>query len=196
MHTAMSRSWKILSLAVLATLFITAVWLLVERKLFGPAGGPHEISLSGLKKGPPPEPGEPPKVAWAKPHLSTTEQQTFLDRDFQIVRTVSALPAAVLKIYTVKDGGWLVMTDPGKRLQNTDDIEDLTLPTRRLIFAGVSEDRAFVFYEMEGVMHSFILDLFELKSPEVAVGLWRGYCEGSAKNLDDLRRRAARGHCY
>jgi len=192
MFTAMSRSLKILSLVILAAFLVSAAWLLVERKLLAPGEGPPEISLSDLKKEPPPIPGEPPTVAWTKPHMSPAERQAFLEGDFQVVRTVRALPSAVLKVYTVKDGGWLALTDPGKKFQATDVIEDPSLPRRRLIFAGVSEDRAFVHYEMGGIAHSFVVDFFELKSREAAVGLWKGYCDAPSNTLDDLQRRIAK----
>ncbi len=195
MLTAISRLWKILSLAVLAILLIIAAWLLVERNLLGPAGGPPEISLSDLKKGPPPIPGEPPVVAWTQPNMSSAKRQAFLESDFKFLRAMSVLPAAVLKVYTAEDGGRLAMADPGKEFEATDYIKDPTLPRRRLIFAGVSEDRAFVHYEMGGLAHSFVLEFFELKSPEAAVGLWRGYCDGPAKALDDLRLCIAKGRC-
>ncbi|OLB95945.1 MAG: hypothetical protein AUI02_02960 [Acidobacteria bacterium 13_2_20CM_2_57_12] len=195
MFTAMSRSWKILSLTVLATLLIAAGSLLVERKLLGPAGGSAEISLSDLKKDPPPEPGEPPKVAWIEPNMSHAKRQAFLESHFKIVRTMSALSPAVVKVFTVKSGTHLAMTEPGKNFQETDVSKDPDLPRRRLIFAGVSEERVFVHYEMGGIGRSFVVDFFELKSGEAAVGLWEGYCHGPAKNLDDLQRRIAHAGC-
>ena len=61
------------------------------------------------------------------------------------------------------------------------------LPTRRLIFAGVAQDRAFVHYEEGGIVPSYVVELFRLESSQTAVGVWRGYC-GPARDLADVRQ--------
>jgi hypothetical protein len=66
------------------------------------------------------------------------------------------------------------------------------LPSRRLIFAGVSQDRAFVHYEEGGIAHSYVIELFRLEPSQTAVGVWRGYC-GPAKSLADLRQLLSAG---
>jgi len=79
-----------------------------------------------------------------------------------------------------------VIADPGDYF-NEGDIIVGDLPTRRLIFAGVTPDRAFIHYEKGGIFgpSSFVV-LFRLESPDIAVPLWRG-CYGRAKNLEEIR---------
>jgi hypothetical protein len=79
------------------------------------------------------------------------------------------------------------MADPGERFEATDVITDPNLPRRRLIFAGVSQDRAFVHYEEGGIAQSYIVELFRLEPSGTAVGIWHGYF-GPAKSLDEIRQ--------
>jgi hypothetical protein len=79
------------------------------------------------------------------------ERQAFLAGDYKILRTVSDLPGGIQRLYTVKGESRIAMADPGKRFESTDVVTDPTLPSRRLIFAGVVQDRAFVHYEQGGI---------------------------------------------
>jgi hypothetical protein len=73
------------------------------------------------------------------------------------------------------------MCVPGKRFEATDVIPDPNLPTRRLIFAGVAQDRAFIHYEDGGIAHSYVVELFRLEPSETAVAIWNGYCGPAPK---------------
>jgi hypothetical protein len=73
------------------------------------------------------------------------------------------------------------MADPGERFQATDVVIDSTLPWRRLIFAGVTPDRALIHYELVGIGRSLVVELYDLKSPQSAVGVWRGYYDESGR---------------
>lgn len=145
-----------------------------------------EISLSDLKD-PEPQHGEPTPILFAKRNMSCVERLAFLAGDYTIMRSVSALPGGIKKLYTVKGESRIAMADPGASFQATDVVIDSTLPWRRLIFAGVTPDRAFIHYELGGIGRSFVVELYDLKSPQSAVGVWRGYY-GPAKSLEDLRR--------
>jgi len=90
------------------------------------------------------------------------------------------------KLYTAKGGSRIAIADPGEKFEVTDVITDPDLPTRRLIFAGVAQDRAFIHYEEGGIAHSYIVELFRLESTYIAVGLWSGY-RGPAKNIEELK---------
>jgi hypothetical protein len=42
-------------------------------------------------------------------------------------------------------------------------------------------------YEQGGIGHFYLVALFRLKSPDLAVGLWSGY-RGPAKNLQEMKQ--------
>ena len=128
-----------------------------------------------------------PEITFTTPNMSPAERRAFLLGDYKILRKVSELPKAVATLYTSRDATRIAMADPGKAYEATDLISDLSLPRRRLILAGVAGNRVFVHYELGGRGKSNVLDFFQLKSPEVAVGVWRGYTRKPAASLDALR---------
>jgi hypothetical protein len=190
----MTRFWKTAVFVVLALLLVTSVWLYVRNKLVTPSNEPA-ITLSDLKTEPPPMPGEPPQIIFLEPNMSSTERRAFLAEDYKILRSVTELPEGIVKDFTVKGETRIAMADPGEKFEATDVISDPTLPRRRLIFAGVAGDRAFVHYELGGMGKSFVIEFFRLKSPEIAAGAWHGFCNGPARGLDDLRQRISDGRC-
>jgi hypothetical protein len=99
------------------------------------------------------------------------------------------LPQAILRLYTIKGETRIAMADPGEGFEAGCVVSDPALPRRRLIFAGVAQDSAFVHYEEGGVARFIVIAFFRLKSPNTAVGVWNGFCDGRARSLDDLRRR-------
>jgi hypothetical protein len=90
----------------------------------------------------------------------------------------------------VNGGSRVAIADPGEKFEATDFITDPDLPRRRLIFAGVAQDRAFIHYELGGIGLSYVVELFQLKSPDVAAELWSCYC-GPAKNLEEMKRQVS-----
>jgi hypothetical protein len=149
-----------------------------------------EIFVSGANREAELPAGESPTIKFAAPNMSSAERQTLLTADYRILRTVAELPAGIRELYTVKGGSGMAMADPGERFEATDEITDPNLPRRRLIFAGVAADRAFVHYEEGGIAHSYIVELFRLEPSGTAVGLWHGYC-GPAKSLEEIRQLMA-----
>lgn len=139
----MSRFSKFLLLASLALVLGFGTWLYLRMRLATPTDKP-EISLSDLKKEPEPEAGEHGPIIFLEPNMSCPERQAFLAGDYKILRTVSDLPGGIQRLYAVRGESRIAMADPGKRFESTDVITDPTLPSRRLIFAGVAQDRAFV----------------------------------------------------
>jgi hypothetical protein len=183
----MARFWKPLLFVFLVVVFAIGVWLYIRIKLPASSDKP-EISLADLKNEAPPEPGEPAQVVFLEPNLTCPERQAFLAENYKPLRRVNELPVGILRLYTVKGETRIAMADPGGKFEETDVVSDPRLPSRRLIFAGVAQDRAFVHYEEGGIGKFFVVEFFRLKSPETAVGVWRGFCNGSAQNLDELRR--------
>lgn len=132
-------------------------------------------------------PGETAPIKFATPNMGSAERHAFFSADYRIVRKVADLPAGIRKLYTVKGGTRAAIADPGENFEATDNIIDPDLPRRRLIFAGVAQDRAFIHYEEGGIAHSYLVELFRLESPDIAVGLWSAYC-GPAKSLEEMKQ--------
>ncbi len=190
----MARHLRSIVVVLLALGLGAGVWLFLRRKpsTLLEKGG---ISSPHLNKEAPPKPGGPASITFLEMNMSPPERQAFLAADYKTVRRVSELPEAFLGLYTVKGEKRAAMADPGEEFQLTDVISDFSLPSRRLIFAGVAQDRAFVHYEQGGICLSFIVEFFRTESPDTAVGVWRGRCNEPARSLDDLRRRIQRGDC-
>jgi hypothetical protein len=183
---------SLLGLLVLVTSFGT--WFYVRARLTAPTDKP-EISLADLKKEPAPEPGEAAPIMFVEPDMNCSERRAFLLGDYKILRSVSNLPGGIQRLYTVKGESRIAMADPGKSFEATDVITDPTLPGRRLVLAGVAQDRAFVHYEQGGRGTFFVIEFFRLKSSETAIGLWRGGFYGPVKSIEDMRRLMSGSGC-
>jgi hypothetical protein len=139
--------------------------------------------------------GASPLIEYPSSKTAQSQAQQFLDGTFFLVRDVRNLPAPVLRAFTEQGGSRLVIANPGKNFRATDVVYDPTLPSKRLIFAGVSGEKCFVHYEQGGIGESFILALFDVLSKDTMKPIWRGYCGGRANNLDDLRSWLRDGTC-
>ena len=138
--------------------------------------------------------GEPRRIGYPEVELSAPDQLRFLDGDFRILKKLHELPGPVLDALREENGSRLTMVDPGRRFEATDSVIDPSLPNRRLIFAGIIGDKAFVHYEEGGIAHSFILALLRLSPQGKIEGLSRDYC-GPAADLQALRREIEHGDC-
>jgi hypothetical protein len=181
----MSRLSKSVLIGVATAVLVSAALFYVRKRFAVP--DKFEIPQSSANLEPEGPPGEPPPIKFASPNMSSVDRQTFLTADYRIVEKVADLPAGIRKLYTVKGGSRVAIADPGEPFEATDVITDPDLPRRRLIFAGVAQDRAFIHYEEGGIAHFYIVELFRLESPDVAVGLWSGY-RGPSKNFEGMKR--------
>ena len=129
--------------------------------------------------------GEGPTLIFSAPKMTQLARKQFLDSNFTIVRDVGHLPRPVLEKFTEQKGSRPVIANPGGNFIVGDVIYDSSLPRERLIFAGVSGERCFVYYEKGGRGHTYLLVLFDL-TPTDAKPLWQGYCSGSAANISNL----------
>jgi hypothetical protein len=175
----LSRKSKIALVGFVTAFVAVAGWFYVRQRIAVPKFQP----LPSADK-PEPPPGEPAPIQFAG--MSSVERRDFLDANYTILRKVADLPPGIRKLYTVNGGSRVAIADPGEKFEATDVITDRDLPRRRLIFAGVAGDRAFVHYESGGFAHSYLIALFRLKSPDLAVGLWSGY-RGPAKSFEEVR---------
>ena len=138
--------------------------------------------------------GDGPLVIFHDSELSTSLRQHFLEGNFTVINKVKALPRPVLQAFTEQGGLRFLLADPGKKFEATDAVDDSSVSRKRLIFAGVLDDRCFVHYEQGGSVHSYVLAFFRLPSSDTIEPLWRGYC-GPAANIQDLRSQVLKGEC-
>jgi hypothetical protein len=181
----MSRLSKNVLIGLVAVVVASAALFYVRKRFAVPDKFKVPQSSTNLESEWPP--GEPPLIKFASANMSSVARQTFLTADYRIVQKVADLPVGIRKLYTLKGGSRVAIADPGERFEATDVITDPDLPRRRLIFAGVAQDRAFIHYEEGGIAHSYIVELFRLESPDLAVGLWSGH-RGPTKNLEEMKR--------
>ena len=132
--------------------------------------------------------------------MSQSSMQQFLDGDFRIVRDMKALPEPVVKAFTERGGSRLTIANPGERFEATDVRIlpwDESVPRRRLLFAGISGDKSFVFYDRGGIGLSHILALFQLGAASTTPAMWRTYCVPAvpAASLEELRAHISQGKC-
>lgn len=139
--------------------------------------------------------GNAPQVQFSSENLDPTAAKQFLDGSFSIINDVRNLPAPVLRVFTEQGGPRLLMANPGKNFRVGDVVDDPTVPSKRLIFAGISSDRCFVHYEQGGIGHSYIVALFKVSSKDSTEPIWRGYCREGATSFEDLRLWVGNGHC-
>jgi len=113
----------------------------------------------------------------------------FLDDDFKIVTDVNGLPGPVQQTFVEEEGGLRpFMANPKEKFLAGDVIWDASLPRRRLIFAGVTDDKCFVHFEQGGRGLSYFVQFFGTTSKGKMKFLWQGYCPAPALNVQDLRR--------
>jgi hypothetical protein len=144
------------------------------------------------------KPSEPlrdgPRVTYPVAEFSPLARQQFLEGSFKIIRNVKELPRPVLQVFTEQGGSRLLMANPGEKFLATDFIYDSSLPQKRLIFAGVLDDRCFVHYEQGGIGLASILVFFKFSTKDSIEPLWRGYC-GHAADLRELRSQVVKDGC-
>ena len=153
------------------------------------------ISVAHLRKSKVKPIGHAPRIEYPSETMTQLARQEFLQGSFSSIKNMHDLPLSVLRAFTEEGGSRLVMADPGKDFRATDVVYDPTLPSKRLIFAGVSGDKCFVHYEQGGIGLSYVLAFFNATSKDDIRPIWKGYCGRSATNLEDLRSLLAGGSC-
>jgi hypothetical protein len=94
---------------------------------------------------------------------------------FNAVHEVKSLPQAVRS--EIGD-----LAEPGASFQSTDVIRGKGLPSRRLIFAGLSDKYCIVHYERGGIAHSFLVAVLGLSNGKANV-VW----VANTERMGDLR---------
>ena len=77
-------------------------------------------------------------------------------------------------------------------------ITEKGLPARRLIFAGVSRDRCFIYSEKGGIAHVDSIVVFDTSVPNEVKFLWAGTgrAKGEITDLQQLRSGITKGEFY
>jgi hypothetical protein len=138
--------------------------------------------------------GEAPSIEYPLEKISQSTIGQFLAGPFSLIDDVRNLPPPIVRGFTETGGSRLVIANPGEDFEATDFIHDSSRPRKRLIFAGVSGGRCFVYYEEGGLGHSYVLHLFRVSSNSMKP-VWKSYCPGRAANLEELRSWLANGRC-
>jgi hypothetical protein len=138
--------------------------------------------------------GEAPSIEYPSEKIGESATRQFLEGSFTLIHDVRNLPPPVLRGFTEVGGSRLVIANPGEDFRATDVIYDSSLPSKRLIFAGASGEKCFVYYEQGGIGHSYILHLFHVNSDSMKP-VWKGYCPGRPANFEQLRSWLEDGRC-
>jgi hypothetical protein len=93
--------------------------------------------------------------------LSTAEKEHILDGQFKMISTTGSMPANIKQAFseTTREPSF-ALADPGQKYQVTDVVVDRNLPFRRLVFAGVKDDKWFIHYERGGRGHGYYVLVF------------------------------------
>ncbi len=158
--------------------------------LFAVVGG----SIAYLRKSKSRPLGEAPSIEYPSEKMAESATRQFLEGNFTLIKNVRDLPPPVVRGFTEAGGSRLVIANPGEDFQATDVIYDSTQPRKRLIFAGVSGEKCFVYYEQGGIGLSDTLHLFHVNSNSMKP-VWKGHCPGRAANLEQLRSWLEDGRC-
>ncbi len=129
-------------------------------------------------------------------NMPEAERTSFLDGDFTIIDKMQALPPTILDNYTEVNGNRLTMADPSREFRAGDVIYDASIPTKRLIFAGIQSQKCFLHYEQGGRGLSFVLAFFKLGAANGVQPVWVGHCNRPSTDLTDLRSMMLSGGCH
>ncbi len=126
--------------------------------------------------------------------LSTGERKQILDGEFEVISTTKRIPSNIKQEFShISRQPSFAMAEPGQKYQVGDVVAHRGLPFRRLIFAGVLNNRWFIHYERGGRGHSYYVVLFNIDPDGDAHFEWGGSAANSAKNLEQLRKMIADG---
>ena len=124
--------------------------------------------------------------------LWAQQNQHLLDGAFTTITDVKLIPNPVKQVLTPQGSSHLEMANPGHPW-NAGCVVTVLLPQQRLIFAGVSGEKAFVHYEQGGRAHMWYVKVFKLQPNQTATLLWTGVSGRAARNLDELRSMITSG---
>jgi len=95
--------------------------------------------------------GDSPELEFPKSTKSTEEIQDFFSGNVVLIHRVESLPEPIRRLYRENGGSRFTMANPGQKFNPTDFINDSSVPSKKLIVAGVSEDKCFVHLSKAGL---------------------------------------------
>ena len=114
------------------------------------------------------------------------------DARFGIVTSIRGLPLGVRDgLQKLFGSQALDIAEPGARFQ-AGERSVSTLPTRRLVAAGCSNDYCLVYYERGGIAHTWHVAMFYWM-PEATRFEWGGTAPGGLATIDDVRKAILSG---
>ena len=137
------------------------------------------------------EPPFGPAICFPEP---TSPANRALEGKFDLFDRVERMPPNIRPAFLETHGTRWAIADPGKSFEPTDNITDPSLPSRRVILGGRSEDTTFVHYEQGGWGLGFVVAAFRADTAEMKP-LWRRYCPHAARDFDDLKSMIRSGQC-
>jgi len=137
---------------------------------------------------------EPVSMNFPSTAMAESDRASFLDGGFTIIDKMRELPPAILGNYTEVNGNRLTMADPGREFR-AGDVIDASMPSKRLIFAGIQNQKCFLHYEQGGRGLSFVLAFFKLGAVSGVQPVWVGHCNRPSNDLTDLRSMMLDGGC-
>jgi hypothetical protein len=125
------------------------------------------------------------------PVITAEDRDRLLDSDFKEIRDTKLIPTLVKKQFA-KDAqsGKFDMANPGEEFQVTDVIDKPGLPWTRLVFAGSSGDRFFIYYKHGGIGHSWNL---AVNNQTTGCAIWSGSGTTAVNTIDDLKKALRQG---
>jgi hypothetical protein len=123
---------------------------------------------------------------------SVVEKEHLLDGQLKVVSRTEDIPANVKQAFSkIAREPSFAMVNPGRKFQATDVVLGRKLPLRRLVFAGVQDDKWFIHYERGGLAHGYYVAAFKADSHGDARFVWRCGVGKSAETLEQLRTMVA-----
>lgn len=128
----------------------------------------------------------------SRPQLSPDKRQHVLDGQFKVISSTDGIPPRIKKAFCeITRQQSFAMANPGEKYQVGDVIFDRTLPRRRLVFAGASDNRWFIHYERGGRGVTQLVVVFKFDSGDGGHLLWAGAGANRARSLEELRKMLA-----
>jgi hypothetical protein len=122
--------------------------------------------------------------------ISQAEKEHILDGQFTVVRSTKLLPPGMKQAFIVIAGAQrFMMNEPDWTYPET---IDQVFPWRRLVFAGLSDNKWFMHYECGMSQHYYALVVFQVHDREVRFQ-WGGVAPAPAPDLENLRKTIAAG---
>ncbi len=139
--------------------------------------------------------GPEPIIQFPSVQMAPSAKEQFLSGDFIIITDMKALPNPVRWAFTEIGGYRLLIANPVQGYQSSDDATDMSIPRARLVFAGVSKNKSFVYFQPGGWIQEYVVEFFKIASSHTVDPVWRGSCQKASSSIQELRAQVADVGC-